>query len=100
MKTSKAANFIKCTARRQGTIYAGMWSVARLHHSEVGAQQAVDVGRRQEAAELASAPAWRAQLPDAQRHAALEQPRRRQTGLIRLQAQMHRHSFLSSTRGR
>lgn len=58
-----------------------------LHDSEVCAQQTVDVGRRQEAAELAPAPTWRPQLPYLQGHAALEQPCSRQRWLIWLHAQ-------------
>lgn len=49
-----------------------------LHDFEICAEQAVDMGRWQEAADLALAPALRPQLPYLQGHAALEQPCSRQ----------------------
>ena len=61
-------------------------SASHLHDAEVGSEQPVDVAGRQEAADLAAAPACLPQLPRLQRHAALEQPCRRQRWLVWLQA--------------
>ena len=60
------------------------WLGTRLHDLEVGGEQGVDVAARQEAADLAAAAARLPQLPRLQRHAALEQPCRRQGWLVRL----------------
>ncbi len=49
---------------------------------------------RQEAADLAAAPARLLQLPRLQRHAALEQPCRRQGWLVRLHIQRAKLSQL------
>lgn len=55
-----------------------MTTGVNLHDFEICAEQAVDMGRWQEAADLALAPALRPQLPYLQGHAALEQPCSRQ----------------------
>jgi hypothetical protein len=62
----------------------------RLHDAEVGAQQAIDVGSRKKAADVATtanAPGF--QLPHLERHAALEQPGSRQRRLVWLHSARH-----------
>lgn len=69
---------------------------AYLHHAEVGSKEDVDVGGRQKAADLASAPARLPQLPGLQGHAALEEPCSCQRWLIGL----HKHTLVSISQRR